>query len=207
MSLFAFILILTVGCVSIQYKEHYNRYFMPYNDEKVTETQFYNCLFVKGILGDPSEVIIYLEPRKHHPPFLIVHEKMDLKNNDLYNLTKEQPIFVPYELCNQSQIFVDREKREVTTYNLNFLAAWVFDSNYKKIRLVDTDFWKILKKENDIDEIQTYLTIKDEPDGFFDVIRYIVTLSFGVKDTTKQIHLRFKPRIETLSQDRPKCKP
>lgn len=203
----AIILSFAFGCVSIQYKEHYNRFFMPYHVEDIAKTQPYNCLFVKRVLGDPSKIDIYLDPREHDPPFLIVHNKVNLEDNDLYNLTKEQPSFVPYQLCDEGQIHGDDQMRGVTTYNLNFLDTWAFDSNREKIRLVDTNFWRVLREEGDIDEIQTYLTIKDKPDSFLDIVRFVLTFSLGAKDTTKQIHLRFKPRIETLSPDRPQCKP
>lgn len=203
----AFLFLVVMGCVSIQHKNYYNHYFMPYDAEKIAETQPYNCLFVKGILGDKSKILIYLEPRQKDPPFLIVHEKIDLKDNDLYNLTKGQPIFIPFQVCNDTRISSGDEGQGVTAYSLSFLDAWVYDLKGEKVKIKDTNFWQTLKDENDIDEIQAYLTIKDEPDSFLDNIRYIFTLSFGSKDATKQIHLRFKPRIMTLIEDRPKCKP
>lgn len=200
-------LLFTSGCVSIQYKKHYNRYFMPYKEQNIEETQPYNCLLVKGISGDPSNVLIYLDPRKNDPIFLIIHPTIALEDNDLYNLTKRgQPIFIPYQVCSEDSISHNNERKNVSAYSLRFLDAWAFDTSGKKVRIVDTKFWKRLTIDNDVDEVQAYLTIQDKPDSFLDTFRYLFTLSFGSKDTTTQIHLRFKPRIETLFEDRPKCK-
>ena len=197
------LLILLSGCVSIQHKDIYNRYFLPFDEQKIAEIQPYNCLFVQEIIGEPSNVVIYFDPREKDPPFLIKHDRIELKDNDLYNLTKGKPVYIPF----QNNIKIDEvgQRGNITAYNLDFFNAWVFDSHNEKVKITDTNFWKVLKEENSIDEIQAYLVIKDKPDTIIEWLRYIFTLSVGSKDTTKQIHLRFKPRLNSISTDRPKC--